>query len=66
MLPGFDYYKYSGASYHDDDFWNKYLLLFFVFNSVLYFNFLNGMVYFYCVICLSFHLYHIFLIIVIL
>ena len=46
LLPGFDYYKYKGANYHDDDFWNKYLLLFFVFNSVLYFNFLNGMVYF--------------------
>ena len=46
LLPGFDYYKYNGANYYDDDFWNKYLLLFFVFNSVWYFYFLNGMVYF--------------------
>ena len=46
LFPVLDYYKYNSANYHDDDFWHKYLLCFFVFNSVLYFYFLNGMLYF--------------------
>ena len=26
LFPVLDYYKYNGANYHDDDFWQKYLL----------------------------------------
>ena len=25
LFPDLDYYKYNGANYHDDDFWQKYL-----------------------------------------
>ena len=28
LFPVLDYYKYNGANYHDDDFWQKYLLWF--------------------------------------
>ena len=28
LLPGLDYYKYNGANYHDDNFWQKFLLCF--------------------------------------